>query len=314
MAIRMDCFGMTDTGRVCELNQDQFLIGDLRKSLEVFQTSLNVDDHERIFGGSQGKLLIVADGMGNQAAGERASALALDTLSTYALNSLHWFFRLEVDSDEEFVAELRDAMEKCERTIRAEAERIADPDEMGTTLTIAYVIWPRVYVLHAGDSRCYLLRDSKLWQVTRDHTAVQELMDEKILSKDELTKSNVGHMLWNCVGTKEDVQPCAHRAELVAGDALLLCTDGLTKHVPDQQIEEVLNKSSSSELACRDLIAQANNAGGTDNITVVLARFQDFASRDQLSMEAEVPLEVAFPKSEFDDQAIAIEAEPEPLA
>jgi protein phosphatase len=104
--------------------------------------------------------------MGGHAAGERASTLALDTLSAYALNSLPWFFRLEQDSDEEFVLELRAAMEKCEQTIKTESNAISGREGMGTTLTLAYVIWPRVYVIHAGDSRCYLIRDSKLWQVT----------------------------------------------------------------------------------------------------------------------------------------------------
>lgn len=288
MTIRLDCFGLTDRGRECESNQDQFLIGDLRKSLEVFQTSLNVDDHERIFGGSQGKLLIVADGMGSEPAGERASALALDTLSTYALNSLHWFFRLQEDSDEEFVAELKDAMEKCQNSIRAEAQRISAVQGMGTTLTMAYVIWPRVYVLHAGDSRCYLFRASKLWQITRDHTLGQELIDERIVSEENKEQSSLSHVLWNCVGTTDDVQPCAHRAELVANDALLLCTDGLTNHLRDQEIEQILQDSPTSELACNRLVEAANRAGGTDNITVVLARFEEFGTQQALVMEAAI--------------------------
>ncbi len=288
MAIQMDCFGLTDIGQVRQSNQDQFLIGDLKKSLEVYRSSLSVDDHERIFSGSQGKLLMVADGMGGHAAGKRASALALDTLSSYVLNSLPWLYRLERDSDEDFVAELRAAMEKCDQIIKAEAEVITRREGMGTTLTIAYVIWPRVYVLHAGDSRCYLVRSKKLWQVTRDHTMGQELLDEGILSADDARKSSASHVLWNCVGGSDDVQPHAHRAELQVGDALLLCSDGLTKHVADEQIEQLLASSETAENSCRNLIDAANRAGGSDNITVVLARFQKPASSPEMALEAEL--------------------------
>ena len=281
MAIHMDCFGLTDVGRVRESNQDQFLIGNLRKSLEVFQTSLSVDDHSRMFGGSQGKLLIVADGMGGHASGERASTLAVDTLSEYCLNSLPWLFRLEQDSEEEFVAELRAAMEKCDDCVKAESEVIPDHRGMGTTLTIAYVIWPRVYVIHAGDSRCYLVRHGKLFQVTRDHTMGQELLDEGILSEEEIRGAS--SVLWNCVGGVDNVRPHAHRAQLEIGDALLLCSDGLTKHLTDQQIEESLASSKTAEIACRNLVDAANRAGGSDNITVVLARFEDVNQQEEFA-------------------------------
>ena len=288
MAVFMDCFGLTDVGKVRETNQDQFMIGDLRKSLEVFQTSLSVEDHAKLFGGSQGRLLIVADGMGGHAAGERASTLALDTLSAYALNSLQWFFRLEQDSDEEFVSDLREAMERCDQTLKAEGDVLSANEGMGTTLTLAYVIWPRVYVVHAGDSRCYLIRDKRLWQMTRDHTMAQELVDEGMLSKQDAASSSSAHVLWNCVGGVDDVQPHAHRADLYLDDGLLLCSDGLTKHVSDEQISSLLKHSESAEIACRKLVDAANDAGGTDNITVVLARFKETSPEPSLAAESEM--------------------------
>ncbi len=300
MAIQMDCFGLTDIGRERESNQDQFLIGDLRKSLEVFQSSLSVNDHQRIFGGSQGKLLIVADGMGGHASGERASTLAIDTLCSYALNSLRWLFRLEHDSDEEFVLELRAAVEKCEQAIKAESAVIDERTGMGTTLTIAYVIWPRVYVLHVGDSRCYLVRHSKLWQVTKDHTVAQELVEKGELSESDADESRLSHVLWNCVGAGGDVQPHAHQAELVVGDAILLCSDGLTKHVMDEQIQELLAASQTAEIACRRLVETANQNGGSDNITVVLARFQEFDPEQPLAAEAAVCQD---PREQLNDMA-----------
>ena len=303
MAIYLDCYGLTDIGKKRKENQDQFLIGDLRKSLEVFQSSLSVDDHARMFGGSQGKLLIVADGMGGHAGGERASTLALDTLSTYALNSLRWFFRLEEGSDQEFVADLRAAIANCEQSIRAEGEVIPEREGMGTTLTIAYVIWPRVYVVHVGDSRCYLMRGERLWQMTRDHTMGQALIDEGVMSEEDAEKSSAGNVLWNCVGgASDDVQPHAHRAELALGDTLLLCSDGLTKHVSDDRIEELVAGSETAQIACQRLVKAANQDGGTDNITVVLARFQELDQQDETTAQAAIRLDEQSVSEEITDQ------------
>ena len=276
MAIHMDCCGLTDVGRERESNQDQFFIGDLRKSLDVYQTSLSVDDHSRLFGGSQGKLLLVADGMGGQAGGERASTLAIDGLANYVLNTLPWFFRLDDHREEDFVEDLKAAMNECQQQIVTESERIPERRSMGTTLTMAYVIWPRFYVVHAGNCRCYLFRDSKIWQVTRDHTVVQEFVDTGVLSDEEAAESRWSHVLWNSIGGGgDDVQPEAYRAELTIGDTLLLCSDGLTKHLSDEKIETCLTRNEAGSDTCRRLVEIANEAGGSDNITVVVARFRE---------------------------------------
>jgi protein phosphatase len=285
MAIHMECDGATDIGRMRDSNQDHFLIANLCKSLELYKTSLDVTDHTRLFGRSQGKLLLVADGMGGHAGGERASALAIDTVTTYVLNSLRWFLRLEADEEEDFVDDLKATLERCQQSIVAESESVPERRKMGTTLTMAYVIWPRVYVVHAGDSRCYLFRDSKLWQITRDHTMAQEFVDAGVLSEKEAEQSRWSHTLWNSIGGADDVQPEVYKAELSMGDALLLCSDGLTKHVDDEQIEEWLARSETAEIACRQLVETANQAGGSDNITVVVARFQEFNEEQTLAAE-----------------------------
>ena len=124
--------------------------------------------------------------------------------------------------------------------------------------------------------------------MTRDHTMAQELIDEGILSKQDAASSNSAHVLWNCVGGVDDVQPHAHRAELCLGDALLLCSDGLTKHVSDEQIRSLLQHSESAQIACQKLVDAANDAGGTDNITVVLARFKETSPEPSRAAESEM--------------------------
>src|SRR5437763_14295092 len=111
---KMDCYGLTDTGRVRAANEDQYLIADLSKSMRIYRTSLELDDQTRLYGSSQGKLFLVADGMGGHAAGKRASALAVDSLATYVLNTMHWFFRLHHDREDYFEDDLKAALEHCQ--------------------------------------------------------------------------------------------------------------------------------------------------------------------------------------------------------
>src|SRR5437763_9216083 len=114
---KMDCFGLTDVGTAREANEDQFLIADLNKSMLIHQTSLQLEDHTRLFGGSQGKLLLVADGMGGHVAGQRASTLAVDTVTRYVLNTMSWFLRLEPGREDDLQEELKTALERCQQRI-----------------------------------------------------------------------------------------------------------------------------------------------------------------------------------------------------
>jgi protein phosphatase len=290
---KMDCFGLTDTGKVREVNEDQFLIADLNRSMLIHQTSLSHEDHTRLFGGSQGKLLLVADGMGGHAGGRRASALAVETLTSYALNTMPWFFRLSQASDADLEEELRAALEQCQKRIEDVASIDPQRARMGTTLTMAYLLWPRLYVVHAGDSRCYLHRGGRLEQITRDHTMAQRLVDQGVLQPDEAEGSRWSHVLYNCIGGgTHELNPDVYKATLNVGDSLLLCSDGLSKVVPDEQVRDLLGKKAGAEETCRRLVAQANDLGGPDNITVVVAHFLDAeqaASQAHEKASAEVP-------------------------
>jgi protein phosphatase len=281
----MDCYGRTDIGRRRETNQDQFLIADLVKSMQVHQTSLGLDHQTRLFGNSLGKLLVVADGMGGAAAGERASQLAVDSLATYVLNTLDWFFRLDAGREKDFVAELEDALRRCQRELEREVEKSPRKRGMGTTLTMAYVIWPRMYVVHVGDSRCYQVRGPRIQRLTTDHTIAQQCVEAGTLQPEEAEHSRWSNVLWNFIGRSDnEIMPEVHKVELHLGDAVVLCTDGLTKHVSEREIAGILAGGPSARETCDKLVEAALADGGTDNVTAIVARFLD--SRQALELVA----------------------------
>jgi len=287
---KMDCHGLSDRGKVRKANEDQFFIADLNKSMRVHQTSLDIEDQTRLFGDSQGKLLLVADGMGGHAGGERASTLAVDAVCGYLLNNMRWFFRLHEDDQNDFLDDLKSALEQCQSRVSAEAERTPQRKQMGTTVTMAYVVWPRLYVVHAGDSRCYILRKSKLSQITTDHTFAERFVEAGTIEPEEAESSPWSNVLWNVVGgDSEELLPEVYKAELQLGDTLLLCTDGLNKHVSDNLITALLDADTNAEDICCRLVEATNEAGGTDNVTVVVARFCERDER-QTTLQAKANL------------------------
>jgi serine/threonine protein phosphatase PrpC len=291
---KMDSFGLTDVGRTREVNEDQFLIADLSKSMLVHQTSLSHDDHTRLYGGSQGKLLLVADGLGGHSGGKQASALAVQGLAHYVLNVMPWFFGLSAERESDLLDELRAGLGESQRRVEFAAESKPERRGMGSTLTMAYVLWPRLYVVHAGDSRCYLLRDNRLEQVTTDHTLAQQLVERGALKPEQAEGSRWSHVLYNCIGGgSHDLNPDVYKATLQIGDTLLLCTDGLCKPVEDDRIRDVLKESATAEHACRKLVDLANDQGGPDNVTVVVSHFRDadhakLAAREEAKAAAPV--------------------------
>ena len=274
---QMDVCGMTDIGKVRVRNEDQFLVATLSKTLEVSHSSLEIGEDARLFGNSQGLLLLVADGMGGHAAGDRASEMVVSAFADYVLNMLRWYFRADPRRDADLAADLRDAVLRCQRSIRDEISKHPEEQGMGATLTLAYVIWPRMFVVHVGDSRCYVLRDGELRQLTRDHTFAQSICDETgevaQQAAETIPESQWHHILWNAVGgTDDEPQPDIFRVDLEFDDRLLLCTDGLTNHVPDADLSRRLQQDQPVCEICRQLIDDANAAGGSDNITAIVAR------------------------------------------
>jgi serine/threonine protein phosphatase PrpC len=164
---------------------------------------------------------------------------------------------------------------------------------MGTTMTMVYIVWPRAFVVHVGDSRCYMLRNDELDQVTVDHTVSEIMVEKGQMSREEAEHSPMGHVLWNVLGGRSnDLSVEVYKLTLECDDVLLLCTDGLYNMVPHETLQELLNSNSSAESACRKLVNQANENGGKDNVTVVVAHFlAPQVDESRAVVEAEVPLE-----------------------
>lgn len=271
----VESHGETHVGRKRRQNQDQFLIADLSKSMLIRQTSLPRADQPRIMSGVEGKLFAVADGMGGHASGEVASQLAIRTVTEFVLNTMPWFFQLDAHGEDDLSEVLKAGLERCQAALTADSALHPSHSGMGTTLTLAYVLAPAMYVVHAGDSRCYILRGGDLRQITKDHTLAQRMVEAGTLAPEQADHSDFGHVLYNAIianGTSE-LRPEVYKAVIARGDQVLLCSDGLTLHVSNQEIARILSRAASAEEACRRLVEQANEMGGRDNITAVVARF-----------------------------------------
>jgi protein phosphatase len=142
---------------------------------------------------------------------------------------------------------------------------------MATTLTLYLGIWPRAYLLQVGDSRCYLLRRGELTQITRDQTMAQELVDLGVLSRADASGSRLAHTLSSSIGGSQTA-PVVTRFDMTWGNVLLLCSDGLTAHVSDERLREQLRSMTSAKQVCEDLLQDALEGGGSDNITVIVGR------------------------------------------
>ena len=271
----LDVFGRTDVGRVRERNEDQFLIAALEKSMNVIETSLPNESGVRIVGSSAGIVLLVADGMGGHSAGDRASALVAKTIERRIVNTLTWCLALDLDHEDEFVEQLVAMMKGGHRAIADEAKGHPELRGMGTTATLAYLVGRRLFVVHAGDSRAYLIRGQKIDHLTTDHTVAQQLVEDGVISRRDAEDSPYSHVLWNALGQDGKIEVEVHRARLKEGDVIVLCTDGLTNHVDDKSIRRIVSEAASADEATTELVAAANAGGGADNITAIVARVVD---------------------------------------
>jgi serine/threonine protein phosphatase PrpC len=270
LAVR--AFGLTDRGRVRPSNEDTFLVAELTKAMRVQYASLPQPQTQ--YADERGHLFIVADGMGGHQAGEQASALAVQTIEAFALNTLKWFFRLKGTEEQDILKEFQTVLQQADARICQEAAQHAELAGMGTTVTMAYNYGSRLFVVHVGDSRCYLFRARQLLRLTHDHTLVEEMVRRGVIQPEEAAHHHMRHVITNAVGGRDlGVKVECHRIELEPDDTLLLCSDGLTEMVPDDRIAAVLQADHEPRTACERLVSEANENGGKDNVSVIVAHF-----------------------------------------
>ncbi len=266
----IDVHGLTHIGKVRKDNQDQFLIATVHKRFQVLSTSLT--STERFDTGEQrvAFLAMVADGVGGGFGGQRASATALEVVTEYVTSSSECFLHAN-SSEAEFIQTLNTAALKSHEAVRARAKAEADGRAMATTLTLFIGVWPWYYVLQVGDSRHYLFREGKLTQISRDQTIAQDLVDKGVLTRANAERSRLSDVLSSAIGADEAL-PVVTRLLSDWGNVHLFCTDGLTKHVTDERIAEVLRTMTGAKQAAEQLLQEALDGGGTDNITIIVGR------------------------------------------
>lgn len=238
---RLVARGRTDRGRIREANEDSLLIGE--------------------------SVFAVADGMGGHLAGEVASATALQPVEVLDGQIF--------DDAGAAATALRDAVVAANDTVSQLASDHSAYHGMGTTLTAAMLEGRRLHVAHVGDSRGYLLRAGRCSQLTDDHTLVQHLVNEGQITREEAAKHPQRSIITRAIGVSPQVDVDSLTLDLEAGDQILLCSDGLTGVVADREIAEILEGAADPDEAVDQLVARANTAGGPDNITVALLRYED---------------------------------------
>jgi len=264
----LDFFGLTHPGLVREGNQDHYLVSTLHKTARVRATSLPNPELFELPSQRIASFGMVADGVGGHHGGETASRAAIETIAEYVKETMNAFYTADENDENAFFATLQDAAELCHRSVIERAEATGQPTA-ATTLTLFVAVWPSLYILHVGDSRLYLFRQGRVQQLTRDQTMAQDLVDLGALPKAAAAQSPLAHVLTSAMGASE-TSPDVTRVDLHRGDALLLCTDGLTKHVSDDRISERMRTMTSAEQVVRALVDDALAGGGTDNVTVLV--------------------------------------------
>ena len=217
-------------------------------------------------------IMLVADGVGGSAAGSQASRLATEAVTRYIASTLRSYPADGSTSEGAFLDALREAAIEAHHTVRAEAAATLDGRDMASTLSIAVIVWPWMYVVQVGDSRCYFFQDGALRQVTRDQTLAQDLVDRGVLARERAQASPFAHVLSSAIGASEALPEISRVDVRERGCVILVCTDGLTKHVADDEIAETLRTMTSAEQACRALLQLALDRGGSDNISIIIAR------------------------------------------
>jgi serine/threonine protein phosphatase PrpC len=267
----LDLFGITHQGKVRAENQDHFLVATVHPQVVVHKSSLPNPEKLPLLGTRLATLLVLADGVGGAARGSDAAQLATEAVTVYVSTTLRSYHAAGMASEAELLDSFKAAALEAHKAVRSEAAKHPGQKGMATTLTVCIVIYPWAYIVQVGDSRAYFFGDGKLIQLTHDQTVAQSLVDQGLMAPERLHASPFKHVLSSAIGATEAL-PVVSRFDISTPDALiLLCSDGLTKHVSDEEIAARIAAMKSSEQLANDLLELALDRGGADNITIIAA-------------------------------------------
>lgn len=258
-------FGRTDVGRTREHNEDAFVVADLSTNNATLQPEVR-----RHVLGPKGTLFMVADGMGGAAAGEIASAMAVEVVLSELREK--WIGGNSNESGE-FVRAIKRATVAANQQIHNFAASHTEYRGMGTTATVAGLMGDTLYVAQVGDSRAYLVRDGVARQITKDQSLMQKLIEAGELTEEEAAQSERRNIILQALGPEPLVKIDMTHQQVRRGDVLVLCSDGLSGQVSKDEIARIVSEEADLVSACKRLIDRANENGGPDNITVIAARF-----------------------------------------
>jgi protein phosphatase len=263
--MQIEVFGRTDVGMTRDHNEDSFLVANLTTRQASLQPEVRV--HEL---GRRGSLFMVADGMGGAAAGELASEMATETVFNHMVEA--WGNDPEV-TEQRFAWRLKEAVELANGRIHEYARTHPENKGMGTTTTATGCFAGALYVTQVGDSRAYLIRMGKIVQITKDQSLVQRLIDAGEMTEEEAAVSERRNIILFALGPDPTVKVDLTRQELRRGDVLIMCSDGLSGLVKSDDMLRIVTGATDLVSACKELIDLANERGGPDNITCIVARF-----------------------------------------
>jgi serine/threonine protein phosphatase PrpC len=268
---QIDVCGLTHPGLVRSENQDHFLIATLHKSMRVIQTSMPEEALGDLRSPSRGYVFLVADGVGGTPGGRDASRTALRAIVDYVLSAMDLYQQLDEEIEPEFEAELRRSVELSHEAVRQAGDADEDRAGMATTLTMVCFRWPKAYIVHVGDSRGYRLRNDQLELLTKDQTMAQAMIDAGALSPEQAARSRLNHILYSAIGATR-AEPYSVTTDAQWDDRMLICTDGITKHITDAEIRDALRGMKTAEATARELLQLALDRGGSDNTTLIVGR------------------------------------------
>src|SRR4051812_39689784 len=260
--ISIEVFGKTDVGLIREHNEDNFLIADVTGGIRTAEPR----DPFTFKLGEKGAALLVCDGMGGAAAGEVASQMAVDSIYDALAAS-------DAQPRDGFARLLRRAVQHANERIFIQSRDNQSERGMGTTCTVASLVDDTLVVAQIGDSRCYVLRDGRLAQVTKDQSLAWQLIEAGAMTAEEAKAFEHANIILQALGVQERVDVALSQVALRKGDVVLVSSDGLHGPVSDEEILQVLREETDVKRACDRLVARALEREGPDNITVVVARF-----------------------------------------